>query len=125
LNVVDSSAWLEYFTKGPNARRFGPAIRDAVKLIVPTLSIYEVFRCVLRQRDEEMALRAVAAMHRGHVVLLSSSTAMLAARLGLEHGLPLAEAVMLATAREHDAALWTQDGDFEGIEGVRFFRKRA
>ncbi len=125
MNVVDSSAWLEYFAKGPNARRFAPPIRETARLIVPSLSIYEVFRSVLRQKDEESALNAAAAMHQGRVVSLTSSTGMLAARLGLEHGLPLADAVMLATAREHGATLWTQDADFEGLDAVRFYRKKG
>jgi predicted nucleic acid-binding protein len=125
VNVVDSSAWLEYFAKGPNAKRFAPAIRDTDRLIVPTLSIYEVFRCVLRQQGEEAALQAAAAMHEGQVVELASSTVLLAARMGLEHGLPLADAVMLATARENDATLWTQDVDFEGLDGVRYHARKS
>ena len=125
MNVVDSSAWLEYFAKGPNARRFAAAIRNTDRLIVPTLSIYEVFRFVLRQKGEEAALQAAAALHEGQVVELTSATALLAARLGLEHGLPLADAVMLATAREHEATLWTQDADFEGLPGVRYHGKKT
>jgi predicted nucleic acid-binding protein len=124
VNVVDSSAWLEYFAGGPNADVFASAIQDVERLVVPTLSLCEVFRCILRQRGEEAALEAAAAMHDGTVVELASSTALLAARLGHEHGLPMADAVILATAVERDATLWTQDADFEGLDRVEFHAKR-
>ncbi|MCK7473317.1 MAG: hypothetical protein MZV49_06830 [Rhodopseudomonas palustris] len=52
MNVVDSSAWLEYFANGPNASFFTPPIEDLERLIVPSVTIYEVFKRVLQQRDE-------------------------------------------------------------------------
>ena len=65
MNVVDSSAWLEYFANGPNASFFAAAIEKTDKLIVPSLSIFEVFKRVLQQRDENDALQAIALMHQG------------------------------------------------------------
>ena len=59
MNVVDSSGWLEYFADGPNAGFFAPPILDRAKLIVPSLSLHEVFERVLQQRDEGAALQAV------------------------------------------------------------------
>ena len=56
MNVVDSSAWLEYFTNGPNATFFAPAIEKTGDLIVPSLTLYEVFKRILQQRDEGAAL---------------------------------------------------------------------
>ena len=120
MNVVDSSAWLEYFANGPNARFFAPAVEEAGSLIVPTVSIYEVFKRVLQQRTEHDALAAAAVMHQGRVVDLSSVLALAAAKLSVKERLPLADSVMLATARANDAPLWTQDSDFEGMEGVRY-----
>jgi len=120
MNVVDSSSWLEYFAAGPNASFFSAAIEKTDDLIVPSLSLYEVFKRVLQQRDENDALQAVAAMHQGRVVDLDAVLALSAARLSLAHRLPLADSVILATARAFGATLWTQDGDFEGMEGVRF-----
>lgn len=90
MNVVDSSAWLEYFADGPNAGFFAPAIEATERLIVPS------------------------------VVELDASLALSAARLGLESKLPLADSIVLATARRFDAVLWTQDGDFEGLPNVRY-----
>jgi predicted nucleic acid-binding protein len=120
LHVVDSSGWLEYLADGPNADFFAPLIEDPDRLIVPTLSILEVFRWVLRQRGEGDALQSAALMQQGRVVELDLALAIRAARLGLEHRLPLADSVVLATAAAHGATLWTQDSDFEGVPGVEY-----
>ena len=123
MNVVDSSAWLEYFADGPNASFFAKPIEDTPKLLVPTLSLFEVFKRVLQQRDENAALHAVAVMQQATVVDLEAVTAVNAARISAELKLPLADSVILATARQYGAELWTQDADFNGIEGVQY-RKR-
>lgn len=123
MNVVDSSAWLEYFADGPNASFFAEPIEDIETLVVPTLSLFEVFKRVLRQRDESAALEVAAVMQQGTVVKLEATIALNAARLSVELRLPLADSVIFATARQYGAELWTQDSDFEGIEGVRY-RKR-
>ncbi len=120
MNVVDSSGWLEYFASGKNAAFFSRAVEDTSALIVPTLSLFEVFKRVLQQRDEPAALQAVALMHQGRVVELDATLALGAARLSVAERLPLADSVMLATARAFGATLWTQDADFEGRDGVRF-----
>lgn len=120
MNVVDSSGWLEYFAGGRNASFFAPAIEDARRLVVPTISLLEVFKRVLQQRGEPSALQAVAVMHQGQVVDLDAPLALAAARLRLRERLPLADSVMLATARAHKATLWSQDADFKGMRGVRF-----
>lgn len=119
-SVVDSSGWLEYLADAPGADFFAPAIEDPEHLIVPSLSILEVFKWVLRERGEDAALQAAALMQQGHVVELDVGIATRAARLGLEHRLPLADSLMLATARAHGAALWTQDADFEGLQDVHY-----
>jgi predicted nucleic acid-binding protein len=124
MNVVDSSAWLEYFADGANADFFAAAVEDVESQIVPTLTVYEVFKRILQQRDEGAALSAVAVMQQGQVVDLTSSLALDAAHLSVREGLPLADSVILATARAHEATLWTQDGDFEGRDQVRY-RARA
>ena len=125
MNVVDSSGWLEFFADGPNAAFFEKAILATDELVVPTISLLEVFKRVLQQRGENAALQAVAQMRQGRVVDLDAELALRAAQTGLSHKLPLADSIMLATARAHDATLWTQDADFEGIEGVRFRAKQA
>jgi predicted nucleic acid-binding protein len=123
MNVVDSSGWLEYFADGPNADKFSPAIQNTRELIVPTLSLYEVFKRVSQQRNATAALRAVALMQQGRVVDLDATIALSAAKLSVELKLPMADSIMLATAREYRATLWTEDADFEGVEGVKYFAK--
>jgi predicted nucleic acid-binding protein len=120
VNVVDSSAWLEYFADGPNARVFAKPIEDTGRLVVPTLSLYEVFKRILQQRDEGHALQAVAVMQQGNVMDLSSTLALGAARSSLEYRLPLADSIMLATAKAYGAVLWTQDADFSSMDGVNY-----
>jgi predicted nucleic acid-binding protein len=124
MNVVDSSAWLEYFADGPNARFFEKPIEDTARLVVPSVSLYEVFKRVLQQRDESQALQAVAVMQQGTVVDLNSTLALGSARISVDLGLPMADSIMLATARAFGATLWTQDADFEGVKGVRYLPKK-
>jgi len=124
MNVVDSSAWLEYLAEGPNADFFAPAVEDVAKLIVPSICILEVFKRVFQQRGEGDALKAAALMHQGEVVSLNGSLALSAAKVSLELKLPLADSVVLATARAHGAVLWTQDADFQGLDGVKFTAKK-
>ena len=125
MNIVDSSGWLEYFADGPNAEFFASAIEKPEELLVPSLSLYEVFKRVLQQRDEGDALRAVAFMQQGSVVDLDSRTALSAAKVSFDLGLPMADSIMLATARLHNATFWTQDADFKGIEDVRYIEKEG
>ncbi len=124
MNVVDSSAWLEYFADGPNAAIFAKPIETTRSLLVPSLSLFEVFKRVSQQRDEDQALRAVAVMEQGKVVDLDRATALEAARLSIQYGIAMADCVMLATALRHRATLWTQDSDFDGLPGARYCAKR-
>ncbi len=124
MNLVDSSGWLEYFADAPNANYFAKPIEDTQDLVVPSLCVFEVFKNILRQREENSALQAVALMEQGLVINLDTPIALSAARLGLEFKLPLADSVILATARTNDAIIWTQDADFKSIPGVKFVPKR-
>ena len=123
MNVVDSSGWLEFFADGPNAGHFAEPLADAGQLLVPTVTLYEVFKTVLRQRDETAALQAIALMRQGQLLDLSEELALAAAKLGSETGLPMADSIILASARSNQATLWTQDEHFRGMEGVRYFGK--
>lgn len=124
MNVVDSSGWLEYFADGPNADFFAPAIETASELVVPTVSLYEVFKRVYQQRSEDEALRAIAVMMQGAVVDLDAVLALDAAKISLDVKLPMADSIILATARAFDATLWTQDEDFKDIPDVAYTVKQ-
>jgi toxin FitB len=123
VNVVDSSGWLEYLADAPGADFFAPAIEDTEALLVPTICMLEVARTVFRERGEDMAIQALALMRQARVVDLELEVIRLAARFGKEHRLPLADSVVFATGRLYGAVIWTQDGDFEGLEGVRYTPK--
>ena len=122
-SVVDTSGWLEYLADSENADVFAPAIEDEEHLIVPTMVMVEVFRWVLRERGEAHALQAVGLLRQGRVVDLDDALAVEAARLGVQHKLPLADSVIFATAHMHGAVLWTQDAHFEGLPNVEYHSK--
>ena len=123
MNVVDSSGWLEYFANGRQADFFAPAITDEPNLIVPTVCMFEVFKRLSIQRGKEAALQAMGMLYRGQLAALSDEIALQAALLSLEHKLPLADSVILATAYAHNATLWTQDEHFKGLHGVEYIEK--
>ena len=123
-NVVDSSAWLAYFADEPSAGEFAAAIEDVRLLVVPAVCLLEVFKIVARQRGEGDALQAAAVMQQGAVVPVDATLALSAARLGLDHKLPLADSVVYATARGVGGVVWTQDDDFEGLPDVQYIAKR-
>jgi len=123
MNIVDSCAWLAFFADEPNARHYLPPLQDSDSLIVPSITIYEVFKVVLRESNENEAIQSIAAMQKGFVVDLTSSLAISAAKLGLKHNLPMADSIILATAHAYEATIWTQDSDFDTISGVKYFPK--
>lgn len=124
MNIVDSSGWLAYFADEPPAKHFHKCLNDPSSLIVPTVTIYEVFKVALRESSENEALQVVAAMQKGKVVDLTPSLAITASKLSLGQNLPMADSIILATARVHEATLWTLDSNFKNITGVKYFPKK-
>lgn len=123
MNVVDSSGWIEYLSGGPDAPLFRGPIEDTPALLVPALSLFEVYRHLLRHAGRDDALQVVAAMRQGRIIDLDDRLSLDAAELSVATRLALADSIVLATARAHGAMLWTQDADFEGIQEVQFKRK--
>jgi len=121
MNIVDSSGWLAYFADEPNAKHFLTPLNDPDSLVVPTLTIYEVFKVVLRESSENEALQAAAAMRRGRVVDLTASIAIAASKISLERKIPMADSIILATAKQFEAIIWTQASDFKNIGDVKYF----
>lgn len=124
MNVVDSSGWLAYFADETTAGHFIAPLTDTASLVVPTITIYEVFKVVRRETGENEALQAAAAMRKGTVVELSAALAIAASKLSLAHQLPMADSIVLATAKEFNATLWTQDSDFKDMDNVKYFSKK-
>ena len=121
MNLLDSSGWLEFFGNGPHAGDFLPALADLEQLLVPTIVLYEVSKRVTLLRGEGQVAEVVATMRRGQVVDLDTQLALAAAALSVAERLPMADAIILATARRHDATVWTMDADFEGKAGVKYY----
>lgn len=123
MNIVDSCGWLEYLAEGQNADFFAAPLEDTENLLVPSICVLEVFKRIFHQRGEDAALQAAMLMQQGQIIDLDSSIAIHAAKLSNALNLPLADSIILATARLHDAVIWTQDADFEHITGVRYRAK--
>jgi len=123
MNVVDSSAWLSYFAGDKNAGTFARPIEAISELLVPSITVTEVFKCIMRQRGEDMALEAIAHMEQGKVVPLDSTLAIDAAVYGLNNKLPLADSIIYATAKKFGAVIWTQDADFKTLPDVKYYPK--
>ncbi|EMO57020.1 PIN domain protein [Leptospira santarosai str. CBC1416] len=124
MNIVDSSGWLEYFSGTKRSGLFSEAIEKTDKLIVPTISLYEVFKKIYLERDENSALRAIAHMQQGTVIDLDASISIFAAKLSRDRKIPMADSIILATARKYKATLWTQDENFIGLDRVKYFPKK-
>jgi predicted nucleic acid-binding protein len=123
MNIVDSSGWMEYFAGHQNADFFSPAIEDRENLLVPVICLYEVFKRVTQLRDISTAQTYIGDMLNGRVIDLDQSIALEAAQLSLELKLAMADSMILATARAHQATLWTQDEHFKDLPGVRYIEK--
>lgn len=123
LQVVDSSGWIEVFTNGPQADRFLEVLDDETSLIVPAITVFEVFKWILREHSEAQAIQAIALMQRGKVVDFDSSIAIAAAQLSHALRLPMADSIILTTARQHQARLFSMDADFKGLADVELILK--
>lgn len=124
MNLVDSSGWLAYFADEPNADAFATPLNDTTNLIVPTICLYEVFKVVLRERGDDEALQSIALMKQGILIELTSEIAILAAKASIDHKIPMADSIILATAHTYEAVIWTEDADFKNIKGVKYFPKK-
>ena len=123
MNVVDSSGWLEYFIEGENADFFAPVIEDTRNLVVPVICVYEVFKRILQSQGIDVAEVRIADLYKGNIVDLTAPLALSAATLSAELKLPMADILILATARTANATLWTQDEHFKDINDVKYVEK--
>ena len=124
MNVVDSSAWLAYFADEPTADFFAEAIEDAELLVVPSVCIYEVFKVILREKGEDDAFLAIAAMQQGKVVDLDADLAIEAAAVGHEEKLAFADSIIYTICEKFNATLWTQDEHFSRMQRVQYTGKK-
>ena len=123
MNVVDSSGWIEFFLAGPNGPIFKPVIEQRDQLLVPTVSLFEVHKILSRSLSAELVDRCLDVMRLGRVLDLTDARAIAASKAARAHRLALADAAMFSIAQEHGATFWTQDVDYDGLPGVRYFAK--
>ena len=123
MNLVDSSGWLEYFTDDKNAEFFAPIIENTAEIIISVINLYEVYKKISSEKDENEAIQAVALMQQSKVIDVTNSISILAAKLSIKFKIPMADSIIYATARIYDAIVWTQDSDFKDLEGVKYFKK--
>jgi len=122
--VVDSSGWLEYFADGVNADIFAEPLQDIANVLVPAICYYEVFKVILRERNESDALQVLAVMHQGVTIDINPDIAVQAAKNSLQYCLPMADSIIFTVAKQFDSTLWTQDADFKDLAGVRYIQKK-
>ncbi len=122
--ILDSSALIECFDKGPNLKHFGPIIARHPDLIVPAIVITEVRKFVLRERPKEKAETITRSLLAAQVIPITPELAVSAADLAIKHQLPLADSLIYATTLAHKTTLWTQDADFKGLPHVKYFPKK-
>jgi len=120
--IIDSSGWIEYFTDGPLSAEYAKYLKDFTKIVTPTIILYEVYKKVRKERTEEDALLAVSLLSRTSIVPLRESTSLLAADLSLKHSLPMADAIVYATALEENCKVITSDMHFKGLVNVTLIK---
>jgi predicted nucleic acid-binding protein len=123
VNLVDSSAFIEYFMGTPAGLRFAAAVENRARLIVPAIVIYEMSKRLREIFEEDTADLALAELITATVIPLDAKLALSAARVSARHKLAMADSIIYATAEAHGATLWTQDEHFKGLPGVRYFPK--
>jgi len=124
LNIVDSSGWIEYFADSKKANNFSKPIENTIELIVPSIILFEVFKKLLAELDEDIALTAIAHMQQGKVIDLDQEIALSAARVSFENKIPMADSIIYFTAIKYNATLWTQDEHFQNLNGIiKYFPK--
>jgi predicted nucleic acid-binding protein len=123
MNLVDSSGWLVYLADSKNAKLFAPAIEKTDELMVSTINIYEVYKKILHEKDENSAIQVIGLMQQAKVIVVNSSIAIQAAKLSFEQKIPMADSIIYITAKQNNGIVWTQDSDFKDLDDVKYFKK--
>jgi len=125
MNVIDSSLWLEYFADTEAGNAVSEIIENTDDLIVPTITLYEVFKKLLYERNEDDALFAIAHMRQGKIIELTDELSLFAAKISKDCKLPMADSIIYATNVSFNCILWTQDKHFMGLESVNYLKKQS
>jgi len=123
MNVVDSSCWLEYLMDTEIGAAVAPVIDNPSDLIVPTITLYEVYKKLLAEKGEEYALDVVSYMQNGTVIELNADLSLSAAEISRKHKLPMADSIIYATSLHYSAVIFSCDKHFKDFPGIRYFPK--
>ncbi len=123
MNLVDSSGWLEYLADSKNAKLFAPAIEKTDELVISTINLYEVYKKILLEKDENFAIQVIGLMQQAKIIEVNSSIAIQSAKLSYEQKIPMADSLIYITAKQNNAIVWTQDADFKSLDNVKYFKK--
>lgn len=121
--ILDSSAWLEYFAGTKYADIFTVFAEDFDNLIIPSITIYEVYKRILIQRDVYSANIAIDFMQNGKIIDLNTEIAKNAAHISYKLKLPMADSLIYATGQIYQARIITLDSDFKGLDNVDYYEK--
>jgi len=122
--LVDTCGWIEWLTDGVLADEFAPFLQEASELIIPTTLQFELYKWAKREKGEVMAIEAIALTEQAKVIPLTTSLSLTAADIALKHKLSFADAIIYATAQQHDVLLITADDHFEHLADVTYFSKK-
>ncbi|MDR1095870.1 MAG: type II toxin-antitoxin system VapC family toxin [Spirochaetaceae bacterium] len=123
MNIIDSSFWLEYFAGTDSGNIVSETVEDTNSLIIPAITLYEVFKKLLLETTEDDALFCIAHMKQGNIINLNDELSLFASKLSIEFKLPMADSIIYATNLKYHCVLWTQDRHFSGLNFVHYFEK--
>ena len=124
--LIDSCGWIEYFGEGPLADQYAPFIEktEKNKIIMPTIVIYEVYKKIKSAKGEEKALDVYAQMSLTQVVELTSALSLKAADISIKNGVAMADAIVIATAKDYEAQIITSDQHFKKVNCVKLIDRK-
>lgn len=124
MNIVDTSGWIAFLNDEANADIFAEPIGNIRKLFVPTICMYEIFKFVKLKEGEMEAIKISAQLKQGQVLPLTETIALEAANISINYKLAMADSLIYASAKIANAIVWTQDEDFKGLPGVKYYAKK-
>ena len=123
MNIVDSSCWIEYFMNSEIGANVALVIENPSELVVPTITLYEVYKKLLAEKGEEYALDVVSYMQTGKVIELNADLSLSAAQISRDHKLSMADSIIYATSLRYPATIFSCDKHFKDIPDIRYFPK--
>ncbi len=121
--LIDSYGWIEYFGDGQLAEKYARYIEKAntENYITPSVVLYEVYKKIKKEKNEEKALEAYAyVVTYTKISPLDERISINAAEKSLELGLGMADSIIIATAEYNNAKIVTSDKHLKELESVLY-----